>query len=193
MQVLARQGIFPHFDYLSTVSGGGYLGAFLTAFLGTRPEVDGEARATSPSANEQKFVAADLHQALSDAFHDQDGRESPALRHLRNNSRYLLSGGLWARFKMVGLIVTGILTNILLLLPLPLWGVLCVVGLNQQGYWGQGWPQNYVGAMNWPAYSVLWWTAWALAVCWKTGLDFLTALPDEQQAALESTAAARMW
>src|SRR6185503_9154775 len=33
VQVLARQQMLQRFDYLSTVSGGGYLGSFITSFL----------------------------------------------------------------------------------------------------------------------------------------------------------------
>ena len=38
VQVLVKKGLFHHFDYLSTVSGGGYLGAFLSTALGTTQE-----------------------------------------------------------------------------------------------------------------------------------------------------------
>jgi predicted acylesterase/phospholipase RssA len=34
-QVLQRRGLLHQFDYLSTVSGGGYFGSFLSCYLGT--------------------------------------------------------------------------------------------------------------------------------------------------------------
>ncbi|HSV62416.1 MAG TPA: patatin-like phospholipase family protein [Chthoniobacterales bacterium] len=118
VQVLARQGLFEKFDYLSTVSGGGYLGTFLTSYLGA-------ARTGSEK----------IRDVINDAFVAQSGREPDAIRHLRNNSRYLISGGVWARLKMLGLVLTGIVTNTLLLLPLPLLAVLLVWLLVQVGAW----------------------------------------------------------
>lgn len=130
VQVLARKGLFSHFDYLSTVSGGGYLGAFLTAFLGTPPDLSAD---TAPPA------PVGILETVKAAFNPQGGRESAAVRHLRNNSRYLLSGGLWGHLKRAGLIISGIVTNILLMLPLPLLAVLVVCCLAKFGYW---WPDG---------------------------------------------------
>ncbi len=55
-------------------------------------------------------------------------------RILTRSLCYLFSGGIWGRLKVTGLIVTGILTNILLMLPLPLLGVLAVWLLFWSGY-----------------------------------------------------------
>ena len=126
VQVLARKGLFSRFDYLSTVSGGGYLGSFLTAFLGTPPAAS-EGTAPPPPAGILATIKA--------AFPQYGGRESAAIRHLRNNSRYLLSGGVWGHLKRAGLIISGIVTNVLLMLPIPLGAVLLVWGLDKIGYW----------------------------------------------------------
>ena len=127
VQVLARQKLLPQFDYLSTVSGGGYLGTFLTSYLGT------------PSGGlrdkEQPFNQAEMHAALDRTFKPEGSRESAAVRHLRNNSRFLLNGGPWGRVRAGGLLITGILTNILIMLPLPLVAALLVVGLKRMGFW----------------------------------------------------------
>jgi len=121
VQALVRRNLFAQFDYLSTVSGGGYLGTFLTSYLGARRDPDQGVQAI-----------------IREAFRATGGSESPALRHLRNNSRYLISGGLWARFKILGLLLTGIITNIFLMLPLPLVAVLVVWALWNLDYWQQG-------------------------------------------------------
>jgi Patatin-like phospholipase len=128
VQVLARQGLLPQFDYLSTVSGGGYLGSFLTSYLGT-PE-----SCLKPSKDD-KFSKVEMEAAIKRVFLTENGCESDAVRHLRNNSRYLLDGGLWARVKIFGLLVTGILTNILLVLPIPLTAALVIFGLEHLGFW----------------------------------------------------------
>ena len=75
------------------------------------------------------------------------------MRHLRNNSRYLVSGGIWARLRILGLLLTGVVTNLLLLLPLPLLGAVAVATVKRTGFWGRAWdgvtgtPVNSVGAM----------------------------------------------
>lgn len=134
VQVFAKQGMLTQFDYLSTVSGGGYLGTFLTSFLGT-PQ---KGTANSSAAQPEK----DIFTAIKAAFDPERGREAAAVRHLRNNSRYLISGGLWGRFKIVGLLVTGVLTNILLVLPIPFLAALAVFAAKQLGYWDLRWPGN---------------------------------------------------
>jgi len=78
---LARRGVLPHFDYMSTVSGGGYLGSFLSAFL------------NSPRGDDIGLQADDL------PFRRRAG-EAAALRHLRHHSKYLVTGSLWERVKM---------------------------------------------------------------------------------------------
>jgi patatin-like phospholipase len=155
VQVLARQGMLPQLDYLSTVSGGGYLGAFLTAYLGT-PEA--EARAA--------FSAEEIHQATDDAFNPVGGHESAAMRHLRNNSRYLLKAGLWGRLMALGLVVSGIVTNLFLVLPLPLLAVLAVFGLSALGFWGAAWPASLAGSREWPAFLVFGASTALLVLAW---------------------------
>lgn len=63
---LARRGLFHQFDYISTVSGGGYAGSFLTSYL-------------------QEFKSS-----IEQIFTRHDQRDTDPIRHLRNNSKYLL-------------------------------------------------------------------------------------------------------
>lgn len=157
VQVLARKGLFPCFDYLSTVSGGGYLGAFLTAFLGTPSEPPRGKRLPAPTA---------IQDTIKAAFTGEGGRESAAVRHLRNNSRYLLSGGLWGHLKRAGLIISGIATNILLMLPLPLVAVLGVGCLERKGYWGSPMADHFSALYGTPAFCVFSIAGIILAVAW---------------------------
>ena len=152
-QVLARKGMLEQFDYLSTVSGGGYLGSFLSCALGTQPETKSatdipstnEANATQPAmeqanpltTEEAKEKAEGARAKIDDAFRPQSRRESGLIRHLRNNSKYLLNGGISARFEMVGLVMSGILSNLLLVLPIPLGCVLVVFYADSLAhFWG---------------------------------------------------------
>lgn len=70
LQALADQGLLAHVDYVSTVSGGGYVGGFWTALRhhsDDGPSFPGTERAG-----------------------DHDRREHPSIRHLREFSRFLV-------------------------------------------------------------------------------------------------------
>ncbi len=91
LQALAESGLLRKFDYLSTVSGGGYIGSWLAAL--TRRFLD-----TLPGSS---FL--DVEKALIPGKRDLDGREERTfLRWLRLYSNYLtprtglLSGDTWA-------------------------------------------------------------------------------------------------
>ena len=76
IQALAKRGLLDKFDYLSTVSGGGYIGAWLTTWAhnskGGMAEVQGVLARPAPAAE------------------DREGRPEPRqLHHLRNYSNYL--------------------------------------------------------------------------------------------------------
>ncbi|MES2922376.1 MAG: patatin-like phospholipase family protein [Verrucomicrobiota bacterium] len=88
---LARRGILPQFDYLSTVSGGGYIGSFLTSFLNS------PAPGIGLRADELPF--------------HRDQGEANALRHIRHHGKYLAAGSLWGRVKMIFAQLYGMLLN----------------------------------------------------------------------------------
>ena len=89
---LARRGVLPQFDYLSTVSGGGYLGSFLSAFL------------HSPNGAGIGLRADEL------PFRREEG-EAAALRHLRHHSKYLAIGSWWQRLSATCAQLYGMLLN----------------------------------------------------------------------------------
>lgn len=96
---LARRNLLPQFDYLSTVSGGGYTGSFLTQLLGSS-NVD-------PKVS---LRASDL------PFKREEG-ESLLLQRLRHGASFL-SGGPWERFSVAMFQAQGIFINLLLLVML---------------------------------------------------------------------------
>jgi hypothetical protein len=95
LQALAQKGLLSKFDYLSTVSGGGYIGSWLTAFT---------KRYTDPKKDvwaENEFSG--IEKALSPARYDFEQRSEPPVVHwLRLYSNYLtphtglISGDTWA-------------------------------------------------------------------------------------------------
>ena len=117
---LARRNILPQIDYLSTVSGGGYLGAFLLAFLAT-PEHKIASAASEKRAGEADRDYRDPNGVTPDPvglrsdqlpFRRTDG-EAEALRFIRHNSRYLSAGSLWNRAEIVFAQLYGLFLNFL--------------------------------------------------------------------------------
>jgi hypothetical protein len=94
VQMLAARKLLPQFDYLSTVSGGGYLGSFMS----------------------NQFP---LPENPADRAFNASSIDSAQVRHLRNNSKYLLPATALSRLALAGLLISGILTTTLLALAIP--------------------------------------------------------------------------
>jgi hypothetical protein len=126
LQALSELGLLRIFDYLSTVSGGGYVGAWLTSAL-----------------KRARRTFAELDEALNPAPSDRRGpREDQRIRFLRSYSNYLtpraglLSQDTWAvvtiylRNFLLNLSILITALSALLLLPrLALWASLFFHGL----------------------------------------------------------------
>lgn len=91
---LARRGLLPQFDYLSTVSGGGYVGSFLSAYLEGQPAKDDPIGLRSGES----------------PFQRRAGEAAP-LRHLRHCCRYLTAGSRLSQLKMVAAQLHGMILN----------------------------------------------------------------------------------
>lgn len=160
-QVLARRKLLPQFDYLSTVSGGGYFGSFLSAYLGT-----GTPECTSAEPNGRRgHLVPELQARMAEGFGvsypdqvasgepapaspttstipahpntDSSNRtESRAIRHLRDRSQYLMDGDFLDQVVQVGMVIAGVLFNLLIILPFPLLAALFVWGVQKSGFLG---------------------------------------------------------
>ncbi|MCW8137633.1 MAG: hypothetical protein KIT58_01880 [Planctomycetota bacterium] len=129
--------MFPHVDYISTVSGGSYMGAFL-ASLATR---------RSPTE-----LVESLEHVPGRA--EESGGE---LRHLRKHASYLSPDGspLFVAGVSV-LLLRGILTNLLLLLPFVVWvsqvaalthgDWIQTAGMNGWSGWFEAYPLTIIGS-----------------------------------------------
>jgi Patatin-like phospholipase len=115
IQALAEAKLLTRFDYLSTVSGGGYIGSWLSAWLYWNKKKGGTAK------------AEDVLKALTTRQHNPDDEPLP-IRHLRAYSSYLTpklgltSGDTWTA---VTLIVRNLILNWLILVP-----AICLVVLS---------------------------------------------------------------
>jgi hypothetical protein len=93
MQALDALGLIKKIDYLSTVSGGGYIGTSMTVAMSTLPP--------------EKFpFASELREG-----------EVPGIQHIRDHSNYLFPQGALNVFGNVVVYLRGIVANVLLLLP----------------------------------------------------------------------------
>jgi hypothetical protein len=99
IQYLITQKLFPKIDYISTVSGGGYIGSCISA------------------------LAKDNSDNLY-LLTDKNGRNEPdALNHIRNYSEYLRAGGFMNGLRTPILFVEGVLRSILTFFPLVILAV----------------------------------------------------------------------
>ena len=94
LQVFVKRGLIKWFDYLSTVSGGGYIGATLsTAF---------------------HFAKGDLSSSFE---HERGKEESETIKHLRNGGNYLAPGGLLDLLRIPAILFRGLAINLLVVAP----------------------------------------------------------------------------
>ncbi len=102
LQGLARLGLLKHFDYLSTVSGGGYIGSWLHAWVCRESRKGGDAGAMQPADDAPSAI--ERVEAMLGGGSGPIGAESPEVSWLRRYSNYLtpraslLSGDTMAAF-----------------------------------------------------------------------------------------------
>lgn len=123
LQGLAKQGMLANFDYLSTVSGGGYAGSFLTCLLNSKPT-----NADAPSAQPPGLGLGKDNLP----FARTATQESAPMRHLRSSSKSLLTGGFWKRLEIPVLAFAGWLASFFVVLPPLLLFTLVICLLNQE-------------------------------------------------------------
>jgi patatin-like phospholipase len=97
IQALSQYGAFPSFDYLSTVSGGGFVGGCVSSLMND----------TTVRSDDRTFPM----RAVTGA------NEPPAVRHLRNSGNYLAPGGFLDKVRIPALMVRGIMLNLFAILP----------------------------------------------------------------------------
>jgi Patatin-like phospholipase len=130
LQGLAQRGLLTEFDYLSTVSGGGYLGGWFSAWLKHERDKICAGRAATPADSEAavRKVQAELKTAPLAKLQP----EPEPVRHLRSYSNYmsprlgLLSADTWT---LAAIYFRNLFLNQLVLVPLIL-GVLALPRLS---------------------------------------------------------------
>lgn len=137
IQAFIRAGVMKRFDYMSTVSGGGYIGSCLSSLLSREPEV--RTKKNAPEAiinNNQRFNVSDYgleehNSPFTSEVYEYEQAETAKLNarqqlmHLRQHGEYLAphrSIRDWDLHRLLGAVFSGIVTNISIFLL-----VLCTV------------------------------------------------------------------
>lgn len=103
MQALKKMGLFSCVDYLSTVSGGGYIGSCISSTLASIRGV--------PTGDAEKEPLAEIF------GHEQGELEPSVFRHLRDNANYLAPDGLRDVLRIPAILLRGMVVNLLVILP----------------------------------------------------------------------------
>src|SRR5689334_13080703 len=104
LQALNQRGVLEQIHYLSTVSGGGYIGTAMTVGMSTGGC------------------------AFPFGKTGEDVGETDATKYLRDHSRYLVQNGIWSVLSALVIYLRGITANIVIVLPLMLLVAAAFVG-----------------------------------------------------------------
>jgi patatin-like phospholipase len=155
LQGLASRGILKRFDYLSTVSGGGYIGSWLSSWIRRHPE--------GVAGVERDLAAVDSRPAVDSEAKLQP--EAKPIRHLREYSNYLTprtgvtSGDTWA---FAALYVRNLLINLLVIVPI----LAALLAIPRVSAWGLRHIEN-----DWPLWPIVLVTDLSLlAMFWYIGI-----------------------
>lgn len=115
LQALNRHGLLSHVDYLSSVSGGGYIASCLTWL-----------RAHVPSGSTQQLGSIPLA-----------NNKGTVLDWIRAHGKYLIAGNGLSGWTLAASILAGTVLNVFVLLPI----FLLAIGLASREWWPVTWPQ----------------------------------------------------
>ncbi|WP_425907766.1 patatin-like phospholipase family protein [Nitrobacter sp. TKz-YC02] len=119
LQALNAEGVLKKFNYLSTVSGGGYIGTSMTVSMSAAEIEEREkapASAVQPEAHDRaawRFPFGKTGEEIG---------ETDETRHLRDRSRYLLQNGIASALSALVIYLRGIAMNVLIVFPFLLLG-----------------------------------------------------------------------
>ena len=185
-QALARHNLMKDVDYISTVSGGGYYGSSLTSLMADDLPYndDWDARLDTSGENFPYAFPAPLEGKHEDAdYVPVHGQESPATRHIRENSNLLMpSVGLAGLFQtetwtaISRYLVSTALLLALYLLP-SITGLLLLTFLIPNAVWVRFDPLGTGGTESWLANNL-----WFLTIpLWFLGVVALLAVISPRQ------------
>lgn len=121
LQAFAKRGLLHHLDYLSTVSGGGYIGSSLTWFLNTGSGKDFANRANDPAipfgTKEHNFPYG-----TDEPGHIITGKNTHLQRnlldHLRRRGNYLTPGDGFTLLTLLAVVLRNAVISLMIWIPL---------------------------------------------------------------------------
>lgn len=116
MQALARYDAFKKIDYLSTVSGGGYIGSSLTWFLNKKWKY-GKGKESDFGVDTDNFPFGTTPNTHSETPGAGSQEKMSILRHLRQNLNYLFPGNGLNPAAFSAALLRGIVFNVLVYMP----------------------------------------------------------------------------
>ena len=127
LQGLRKLGLLKAVDYLSTVSGGGYIGSCYSAVNAAEAKLQ---------TNADDKLQAIAHDAL---FQHKPGvPENPIFRHLRNNANYMAPNGLIDVLRVPSVFLRGMAINFFIVFPfLLMLAALSALLISAPGNWHQ--------------------------------------------------------
>ena len=114
LQALNHHNLIERIDYLSTVSGGGYIGSSLTATM----------------TKAKEFVFGKAPVAGSGAERASEISDTPAVGHIRNYSNYLIPAGARDLLTGIAIVVRGLVANLSFTVPVVLLLAAITIGSN---------------------------------------------------------------
>ena len=125
LQALDQYGLIRRMDYLSTVSGGGYIGASMVAAMTAGPAGTAAAGKATPEAGGKEAAADDTGNKADRSFPfasgtDHDVRDNVAVGQVRDHSRFLAPRGFADILLSLAILLRGLVVNVLLLLSVLL-------------------------------------------------------------------------
>jgi hypothetical protein len=141
LQAFNATGVLKKFRYLSTVSGGGYIGTSINLAMA------------------DEFAKSNPDNAFPFGLSGLDVGETDATRHLRDNSRYLLQNGIGSALSALVIYLRGVVMNVIIVLPFLLIGAALLAAVTRAlaqvrnlvmllpaGVRDTGWPFSIFGA-----------------------------------------------
>ena len=139
MQALARRNLLKRFDYLSTVSGGGYIGSAISWLVSDRAnEGDKKQGVAEQVGNRPRFGLnkTDFPFGCDDPAPDKPQEASDdqknMLGYLRRHGNYLSPGAGISLFSLIGVVLRGMILNLLVWIPVLILFFQCLFWLPGQ-------------------------------------------------------------
>lgn len=127
LQSLYQKGVLRHVDYLSTVSGGGYIGSSLSS-LALHPDTEFDWKAGEPSEAEEESDKSPGRRRHFPLEAREDGRQPPRVLELIHGGHYLRRPLIFLNRYLVGVLLTNIvaLSLVFALAALAAWLFRCL-------------------------------------------------------------------